>query len=145
MKRLLSSLILVLVLVPLVLLMRWGGEAKGPWSEPRDGVQARLVASRFLWRADGSVDVALRLRNRTPSPRDVLPLSVTIRILHEGSIAGEETITIAAAALPPGGIIDLPLRSGRLDLAGPGLYSVDGTLDGIGLPAVKIRLLKSRR
>src|SRR5690349_3159360 len=51
-KRVLSSLILVLVLVPLLLLGRWNSEAKAPWSVPVGDVRARLVSTRFLWRPD---------------------------------------------------------------------------------------------
>jgi hypothetical protein len=144
-KRLLSALILVLVLVPLMLLMRWGGEAKGAWSEPRDGVQARLVSPRFLWRADEDVPVVVRLRNRSAVTRDVAPLSLPVRILREGHVVRQETLQLAGGPLPAAGQLDVTVRSGRLGDDGSGLYAIDGVLDGLALPAVKLRVLEPQR
>jgi hypothetical protein len=143
-KRLLSALILVLVLVPLMLLMRWGGEAKGPWSAPRDGVQARLVSPRFLWRADEDVTVAVRLRNRSTEARDIRPVALLLTIRREGLPVGTEEVQLRPAVLPAGAEIDLPVLRRRLDDGAPGLRSVEGSLEGSGLPALKLRVVKAR-
>src|SRR5688572_6505294 len=76
MKRVITALLLVLALVPLLLLTRWGGEAKAPWSASRDGVRARLVASRSIWRTDEAIDLRLRIQSRARETR-VIGQSVT--------------------------------------------------------------------
>lgn len=144
MKRLLSALILVLVLVPLMLLMRWGGEAKGAWSAPRDGVQARLVSPRFLWRADEDVTVAVRLRNRSSEARDVRPVAIMLSFRREGRPLGAEQVMLPPAVLPAGAEIDLPALRRRLDDEPPGLRAIEGSLEGSGLPALKLRIVKAR-
>lgn len=142
MKRLISALILVLVLVPLMLLMRWGGEAKAPWSAASDGVQARLVSPRFLWRPDDAIPVVLRLKNRTAEERAVEALTVRLRLLHEGQVVREESVVLAPATLAARGETDLPLAGRLLEDAEPGLWSLDGDVAGVGLLPLKLRVVK---
>ena len=127
-----------------MLLMRWGGEAKGPWSASREGVSARLVSPRFLWRANEDVRLAVRLRNRSSVTRDVPELTVSLRVRLAGRIVSEETARLSAGVLPAGGELDLPLAHAPLGSEGPGLRAIDATLDGIALPALKLRMLKPR-
>lgn len=144
MKRLLSALILVLVLVPLMLLMRWGGDAKAAWSAPIDGVQARLVSRRFVWRVGERVPVVLRIRNRTAEPRDVVAVDLRLRVMHEGRVVSDDVLVLSPAALPPHGEIDLPLREAPLEEGRTGLYAVDGNLAGVGLLPLELRVVPAR-
>ena len=150
MKRVIHALIFVLALVPLMLLMRWGGEAKAPWSAPRDGVSARLVAPRFLWKADEPVPIFVRFRNTSDQPR-ALPFSahLILRIHHEGALVVEEMRDVALGVegdplLPAHGERDVRVRAEPLNLEGSGLYALDASVADFSLPAVKIRLVRRR-
>ncbi len=132
-----------------MLLMRWGGEAKGPWSAPRDGVSARLVAPRFLWRADEPVAIFVRFRNRGSDAR-ALPgvAELVLRVQHEGAVVSEAARPVALGVdgetLAPSGERDVRVLDEPLGDRGTGLYAVDASVAGFALPAVKIRVLKSK-
>lgn len=145
MKRLINALILVLVLVPLMLLMRWGGEAKAPWSAPVDGVQARLVAARFLWRADQDVGARVRIRNR--SGETFRPAgALTLRVAREGRAWTDRIVPLPAPGdliVEPGGQAEIALPPLRFDDA-PGLVRISVTGAGLELPALKLRIVEPR-
>src|SRR5205814_1224581 len=83
MKRVISSLILVLALVPLVLLTRWNSEAKAPWSLPVADTRARLTAPRFLWRQGDIVQLVVRMKARGGEARLPSGLPVELVVEHE--------------------------------------------------------------
>ena len=145
MKRLINALILVLVLVPLMLLMRWGGEAKAPWSAPAGGVQARLVAPRFLWRADQDENVHVRIRNRSHETfRPAGP--VTLHVEREGAPATDRVVPMPQpgdVVVEPRGQADIVLPPMRFDDA-PGLVRITASGTAFDLPALKLRIVKAR-
>jgi hypothetical protein len=147
MKRVITTLLLVLALVPLILLSRWGGEAKAPWSVPKDGVRARLVASRFIWRPDEAIDLHLRVENRSSETRVIGErIAGTLALRHEkAEIARFDEVAWrgpGAFTLAPGEVADLSL--GLAPRAEPGLYAIDGSLGYFSLLPLKLRVVKRR-
>lgn len=149
MKRVISSLLFLLALVPLVLLTRWNSEAKAPWSLPVDGARARLSAPRFLWRPGDAIPLEFRLKSSGAHRGPVPPgLSIELVVHHQG----RETEHFGPVPVPETGrlLID-PNEQAELALSfapklgdGPGLYSISGRLGNWELRPLKLRVLKAK-
>jgi hypothetical protein len=148
-KRVLSSLLFLLALIPLLLLTRWNSEAKAPWSLPEDGARARLTAPRFLWRPGDVLELELRLKSHHGFRGGVpagLPIELVVR--HEG----RETERFGPVSLAQTDRLEIdPDEHARLVLPfvpilgdGPGLYSISGRVGAWELRPLKVRALKAK-
>ena len=147
MKRVLSTLLLVLALVPLLLLMRWSGEGKSAWTPAADGVRMRLASPRFVYRAGEDIQVMLRFRKSGGRPHVAAgdrPILVVLR--HEGRELGRIDVTLAGpheiAVGDDDATVEIP---GRLQLSdGPGIYQVAARYGDVHLRPMKLRVLKAK-
>ena len=154
MKRVRNALILLLVVVPVLLLSRWSGEARAPWSRRVDGVRARLAAPRFLWKPGESVPLTLRIEasgGTSGLARHALPpgLPLELVVTHEG----REIRRVAPAPLAESSkLVADPSHRSEVTLPmpivlddGPGLYAVTGRFGRWDLRPLKLRVTKPPR
>ena len=150
MRRRFHLLLLVLVVLPILALARWGGEAKSPWSPAEDGVQARLVTRRSVWRAGKPLDVFVRYRSVDGRAHDVpLVAHGTISHLREGVVVADVTRdfellgvarTVTPEARTQGLLLTLPAGS-----VTSGLHEISGTLGPHALLPLQVRVIEPRR
>jgi hypothetical protein len=135
------------MVLPLLLLTRWGGEAKSPWGPARDGVQARLYCPRALWRADEEIVLRARVRTVVDGSRTLPgPVEATLDVLHEGRPHGAPMAPIVVSPgtleVPDGEVVELSLTS--LRPTATGVWTFSGRLGDLDLLPVEVRVVRAR-
>ena len=151
MRRRFHLLLLVLVVLPLIALSRWGGEGKSPWSPAQDGVQVRVVTERAVWRAGRPLEVSLRMRSADGKEHSTPGIvHGTVSHVLEGKGFLEETRDFVLAPPPSDAVVpaaktaDFPLLTIPAEHVTPGVHEFSGTLGPFALPPLKVRVLKPR-